>query len=228
MGKAPLVDVHALYGPAADLVLYKKPETSAGIVLGATVAYYLLELSGLTYVTLLSSMLAVLVLAALMWAAASSVFTRIPAPPVLMLQIQDDHAAALAKAAIKPVNSCLFLVAKLMSGKHIGLSLRWVGGLYAVSKVASWFHFLTYAYAALLVSFTLPKLYVTFQREADEVLAVAVAYAKELYATGELWFHANVLSKMAPQSVAPSGSATGTTTSGGDDAKDSAKSKKTM
>lgn len=210
-------------------MLYKSPSTSAGIVLAATVVYYLMELSGLTYVTLLASIAAVLMLAALMWAAASSIFVKIPAPPVLMMQIEEDTAAAFAKAAVKPLNSCLFLMAKLMSGKHTMLSLKWVAGLYAMSKVGAWFHFLTFMYAALIVSFTLPRLYVTFQREADEVLAIVVAYAKELHATAEQWVDAKVLSKFAPQAAAPKGAAAsseGTAASNGGDAKDSA-SKKT-
>jgi len=205
MGGAPLFDVDGIFGPAGtQLVLYKEPLKSAGLLAGSTVAYYLLELSGLTYVSLVTTAALVLTLAALMWAAASN-FIKVPGPPVLMTQVDDKAAADLAKALVPHVNAALFLMAKLMSGKHVVLSLKAVGVLWVAAKVGSWFHFNTFLYMAVLLAFTLPKLYVTFQREADEVLAVAGAYCKELYATGDEWLKVNVVAKLAPHAAPPKG-----------------------
>lgn len=167
-----------------DLLLWRDVKKS-GIVFGSiTVAYLLLEWSGMSLLTILADALLLAVLVAFLWANIGSVLGR-PGPPVpeiLQKGVTDADLKAATEAVKGPLNKALAFLGRLAAGKEAKLAIWVMVGCFVLSKIGGLFSLLGFLYTVVLLAFTVPKAYEFKKDEADMLLSKAQSKFKEGYA----------------------------------------------
>lgn len=177
-----------------DLLLWRDPKKS-GIVFGSiTVAYLLLEWSGLSLLTIIADAMLLAVLVCFLWANIGSMIGRAgpPVPAILQTGVTERDLSDLAAGVKDPLNKLLGFLGRLAAGKEAKLSGIVVVACFVLSKVGGLFSLLGFLYTIVLVAFSAPKVYELKKDEIDELLSKAQVKAKEGYAQ----FNEQVLKKI--------------------------------
>ncbi|KAK3279151.1 hypothetical protein CYMTET_12952 [Cymbomonas tetramitiformis] len=174
-----------------DLLMWADPKKSGMTLGGATVAYFFLEKSGYTMLSLLSNALLIIVVACFLWSNLAGIIGR-PPPPIPKIELKEADVRSVTDLAVAHFNKASAFVYQVLTGSDMMLSVKVGGGLWLAGKLGGLFHFFTMIYMAVLVAFTVPKVYQLKQKEIDELLAIAMVHVKKYYAVIE----ANVLSKL--------------------------------
>ncbi|KAH7427388.1 hypothetical protein KP509_10G041900 [Ceratopteris richardii] len=162
-----------LSSAAADTILWRNKFLSAGLLVGATVVYLLLEHLGFTLLSILSNLLMVTLGVLFVWSFGADLLNR-PPPPLPKLYISEDAANSLAFALREQVNKLLAVAKDIALGKDVKLFLKVIAILWGLSIVGGWFHFLTLVYLGFLVVHTIPIVYETYEDQIE-------LYAKQGY-----------------------------------------------
>ncbi|KAI5065469.1 hypothetical protein GOP47_0020164 [Adiantum capillus-veneris] len=179
-------------GKAADAFLWKNKLMSAGILGGASVIYFVLEHSGYTLLSILSTLLMITFGTLFLWSNAAALLNRSP-PPLPDFHLSEDEARSLALTLREEINKVLAVVHDLALGKDFKLLLKVAAVLWGLSVVGGWFHFLTLVYLAVVVSHTIPALYEKYEDQVDYYAKRAYEEAHNQYRT----IDANYLSKLS-------------------------------
>ncbi|MCO5581877.1 hypothetical protein L7F22_035766 [Adiantum nelumboides] len=160
-------------GKAADTFLWRDKLMSAGILIGASVIYFVLEHSGYTLLSILSTLLMITFGVLFLWSNAAALLNRSP-PPLPDLNLSEDEARSLAFTFREEFNKVLAVAHDLALGKDFKLLLKVAAILWGLSVVGGWFHFLTLVYLVIVVSHTVPAIYEKYEDHVD-------FYAKRAY-----------------------------------------------
>ncbi|KAF2319280.1 hypothetical protein GH714_014401 [Hevea brasiliensis] len=144
-------------GKAADVILWKRRHVSFGVIVVATIAWFIFERSGLPFLTICSDVL--LVTQSL--------------PELVLSEEMVNNAAASFRVKI---NNVLLLAHDITIGKDFRLFFKVVVCLWLLSAVGSYFSFFTLAYAGLplvlmtgtILSITIPALYSKYEEHIDK------------------------------------------------------------
>nr|XP_043632725.1 reticulon-like protein B16 [Erigeron canadensis] len=160
--------IHQLMGggKAADVLLWKRQRVSLGIIIVATVAWLILERSGLSFLTICSNVLLFLIVLRFLHANYASIRNKpIQTLPELILSEEMVNYAA-ASFRIK-VNYLLLMAHDITLGKDFRLFFMVVGFLWILSVLGSLISFFTLAYIGTILSVTLPALYNRYEKQVD-------------------------------------------------------------
>lgn len=182
-----------IFKPVKALLPWEDPKKSGAILAGATVVYFLLEMSGYTMLYLIPTLMLVAVIASFVFSYGSRFLGRSHA--AIKIPELDDTAARQISANIQFASNRAGAVAnKVLSGEEPASTLKVAAGLYLVSYVGRFFHVFTLAYLVVVLAFTAPKVYQLKKTEIDQLLSTATRQAVEYKKVVEQ----QILSKLPP------------------------------
>lgn len=169
-------------GTSADVILWRKKYLSAGIMVGTTLAWIVLEKSGFTLLTIVSNVFLILIVGLFLWANVAAWIHKSP-PRIPELHMSEDMVINFASALRVEINKALAIAHDIALGKDLKVFLKVVAVLWGLSLVGGWFHFLTLIYICVVLSHTVPVIYERYEGQIDSYSKVAVGEAHKHYRT---------------------------------------------
>eukprot|EP00249_Psilotum_nudum_P000772 c12886_g1_i1 orf=181-900(+) len=161
--------VHALLGGGlfADVLLWRKKHVSAGFLIGATVIWVLFEWAECHLLTLISVAMLIILVSLFAWSNAAAFLHR-SLPPLPEVEISDELLLEAAKPLRKGINNTSAILHDMATGKDMRLFLKVALGLWLLSIIGGWFHFLSILYFVIVVAHTIPVIYERNQNVIDK------------------------------------------------------------
>ncbi|XP_075485642.1 reticulon-like protein B16 isoform X1 [Primulina tabacum] len=163
------VTVHQMMGggKAADVMLWRRRHVSFGVVVIATIAWLLIERSGISFLPLCSDVLLILIV--LMFLRANyAVFRNKPLQALPELVLSEEMVNNAAASFRVKINYMLLMAHDITLGKDFRLFFKVVIALWLLSVIGCLLSFFTFAYiAGIIISVTVPALYDKFQDHVD-------------------------------------------------------------
>ncbi|XP_048140412.1 reticulon-like protein B16 isoform X1 [Rhodamnia argentea] len=166
-------------GIAADVLLWRRRHLSFGIIIVATVAWVIFERSGLSFLSICSDVLLLLIIS-LFIHANYAVFRNRPLPELSELVFSEEMVTNAAASFRVKINSLLLMAHDITLGKDFRLFFQVVVCLWLISAIGSSFSFFTLAYIdwlisgvslklviGTIISITVPALYSRFEKHVD-------------------------------------------------------------
>ncbi|KAH0890449.1 hypothetical protein HID58_052878 [Brassica napus] len=178
-------------GKPADIFMWKNKKVSGGVLGGATVAWVLFELMEYHLLTLLCHVMIVTLAALFLWSNAT-MFIRKSPPKIPEVHIPEDPLLQLASGLRIEINRGFSSLHEIASGRDLKKFLSALFGLWILSILGGCCSFLTLAYIALVLLFTVPLVYDKYEDKVDSYGEKAMAELKNQYAV----LDAKVLSKI--------------------------------
>ncbi|MCO5596414.1 hypothetical protein L7F22_050476 [Adiantum nelumboides] len=159
--------VHELLGggKVADMLLWRRPMLSAGILGGITLVYVVFEWLGCHVLSVLSTGALIILGALFLWSNIATFVKRSPLD-VPMPQISEDKALHVASVLRDNVNLLMDMLHNVVLGKDIKLFFMVELALWILTIVGKWADFLTLVYLCVVLLLTVPVLY---ERHEDKV-----------------------------------------------------------
>lgn len=153
-------------GKAADVILWRRRRVSCGIICVATVAWFLFERSGLSFISICSDVLLTLVVLLFLRANYADFRNKqLESLPELVLSEEMINNAA-GSLRVK-VNYMLLMAHDIALGKDFKLFFKVVIALWVLSVIGSQISFFTLAYVGVIIFNTVPALYNKFEDHID-------------------------------------------------------------
>ncbi|KAJ9160462.1 hypothetical protein P3X46_025862 [Hevea brasiliensis] len=154
-------------GKAADVILWKRRHVSFGVIVVATIAWFIFERSGLPFLTICSDVLLVVTVLLFFHTKFAAIRNKQPQslPELVLSEEMVNNAAASFRVKI---NNVLLLAHDITIGKDFRLFFKVVVCLWLLSAVGSYFSFFTLAYAGTILSITIPALYSKYEEHIDK------------------------------------------------------------
>lgn len=178
-------------GRAADSALWRDKYLSAGTLGGSTLAWFLLEKSGYTFMTLLCNILMFAVVILFVWSNVAALLHR-PGPPVPELSLSEDFVMSTASMFGSEMNKALAIARDVALGKDFKLFVLVIIFLYVVSTVTAWFNLLTCVWIGIVLMHIVPFVYDKYEDVIDQHAKTAADVAAANYKKVD----ATVLSKI--------------------------------
>ncbi|CAA2957900.1 reticulon B16 [Olea europaea subsp. europaea] len=153
-------------GKAADVILWRRRRVSCGIIVVATVAWLLIERSGLSFLSLCSDVLLVLIVL-LFLRANYTVFRKRQQRTLPELVLSEEMVNNAAASFRVKVNYMLLMAHDITLGKDFRLFFVVVIALWLLSVIGSLISFFTLLYIGIVISITVPALYNKFEDRVD-------------------------------------------------------------
>ncbi|CAI0557592.1 unnamed protein product [Linum tenue] len=168
------ISVHQLLGggSVADVLLWRRWGVSLTLLVVSSTSWYLFERAGYNLLTFVANVLFLLVLILFLWAKSASLLNR-PLPPIPDLEITEETVDRVSQVVQVYVNHVLAVGCDIAIGRNLKVFLQISFVSWIVSYVGSLCSFLTFAYAGILLSLSIPVVYDKFQHQIDEKLVVA-------------------------------------------------------
>ncbi|KAI3457670.1 hypothetical protein Pfo_014333 [Paulownia fortunei] len=160
--------VHHLLGggKSADVLLWRNKKISASVLTAATVIWVLFEWLNYNFLTLISFVLVMGMLAQFVWRNAAGLLNRSPSK-VPRLVFPEEVFVNIGKAIGSEVNRGLIFLQDVACGGNIKQFLVVVASLWAAAIIGSWCNFLTVLYIGFVAAHTLPILYERYEDQVD-------------------------------------------------------------
>ncbi|WOK95861.1 hypothetical protein Cni_G04568 [Canna indica] len=154
-------------GKAADVILWKRRWISIAVMIAATCAWFIFERSGLSFLTICSDVLLILIVIQFVRANSAVLLDKQlqPLPELVLSEEMVNNAAASFRVKI---NNLLMMAHDITLGKDFRIFFQVVGILWLLSVVGGFFSFFTLAYIGITVSFTIPALYDRYENHVDK------------------------------------------------------------
>ncbi|KAH9300723.1 hypothetical protein KI387_012306 [Taxus chinensis] len=159
-------------GPVADVILWRKRSICIGLLVFGGTVWYLLEKSGYTAVSFVSSVLLLFMSLLFIWANAANILQR-PVPPLPDLTLSEEIVIRTASKLCEHINCILAIVHGIAVGKDLKLFVKVAISLFFISVLGGHFSFLTVAYICLLLCLTVPVLYNKYEDHVDRHAEIA-------------------------------------------------------
>ncbi|KAF3433292.1 hypothetical protein FNV43_RR24394 [Rhamnella rubrinervis] len=154
-------------GKVADVLLWKQRLVSFGVIVVATVAWFLFEWSELSFLSICSDVLLILIVVLFLCANYAVYRNKQPqALPELVLSEEMVNDAA-ASFRVK-INNVLLIAHDITLGKDFILFFKVVLSLWLLSVIGSFFSFFTIAYVGSIILITVPALYSKYEQHVDK------------------------------------------------------------
>uniref|UniRef100_A0A6N2ML26 Reticulon-like protein n=3 Tax=Salix TaxID=40685 RepID=A0A6N2ML26_SALVM len=158
-------------GKAADVLLWRWRHVSFGVIMVATVSWFIFERSGLPFLTICSDVLLILIVLLFVRANLSNMINKqLQSLPELVLSEEMVNSAA-ASFRVK-INNVLLMAHDITLGKDFRFFFKVVVFLWLLSTVGSYFSFFTLAYIGTILSITIPALYSRYEEHVDRCCGV--------------------------------------------------------
>ncbi|XP_068668853.1 reticulon-like protein B16 isoform X2 [Aristolochia californica] len=178
-------------GKAADVILWKQWQISFGIIVVATVGWLLFEWSGISFLSICSDILLILVVIQFIRANGAALLNKQlqPLPELVLSEEMVNNSAASFRVKI---NYMLLMAHDITLGKDFRLFFKVVVCLWLLSVVGSFCSFFTLAYIGTILSITVPALYSKYEEHVDRYAGVVHTKISEHYNIVD----ANVISRL--------------------------------
>ncbi|KAJ9708259.1 hypothetical protein PVL29_000359 [Vitis rotundifolia] len=151
-------------GKVADILLWRNRNTSAAILIGFTIIWFLFEVLEYHFVTLLCYSMMFLMLAIFIWSNGAGFINWSP-PDVDNLTLS-EHTVQSFHSKINTVLSTFYRVSR---GEDLALLGVAVAILWILSVIGDYFSSLNVLYIVFLCMEILPALYERYEEEVDEI-----------------------------------------------------------
>lgn len=153
-------------GKAADIILWKCWGVSVVIIVVATVAWLVFERSGLSFLTISSDVLLILIILRFIWVNSACMLNKslCPLPELVLSEEMVNNAAASFRVK---VNNMLLVAHDIAHGKDFRSFFQVVIFLWLFSVIGSFFSFATIAYIGTILLITFPALYNKYEEHVD-------------------------------------------------------------
>ncbi|PON34781.1 Reticulon [Trema orientale] len=153
-------------GVAADVLLWKRRHVSFGVIVVSTVAWVLFEWSGLSFLSICSDVLLMLIVLLFLRANYAALRNKQPQtlPELVLSEEMVNNAAASFRVKI---NNVLLMAHDITLGKDFRLFFKVVVYLWLLSVIGSFFSFFTIAYIGTILLVTIPALYSKHDERVD-------------------------------------------------------------
>ncbi|XP_072151292.1 reticulon-like protein B9 isoform X2 [Setaria viridis] len=186
--------IHRLLGggKVADILLWKDRNLSAGVLLGATLIWYLLEVVEYNVIPLLSQIVILAMLVVFIWSNATPLLNIPPPriPEVIVSEHAFRHIAQTIHYKLAYTAAALYDIA---CGKDLKKFLLVIFSLLILSEIGSSYSFTSLLYLGFLCAHTLPALYQRYETEVDHLAARGSEDIKRFYKR----IDSNLLNKIA-------------------------------
>ncbi|XP_027162970.1 reticulon-like protein B16 isoform X2 [Coffea eugenioides] len=158
-------------GKAADVILWRRRRVSCGLMMVATVAWFLFERSGLSFLSVCCDILLILIVLRFLRANYAVLRERQlqSLPELVLSEEMVNNAAASFRAK---VNYMLLMAHDITLGKDFRVFFKVVIALWLLSVIGSLISFCTLAYIGTIIFITLPALYDKFEDRVDRYAGV--------------------------------------------------------
>lgn len=153
-------------GKSADVLLWRNKKISASVLTAATVTWVLFEWLNYNFLTILSFVLVMGMLAQLVWKNVSGILNRSPTN-IPRLVVPVEVFVNIANLIGAEVNRGLSFLQDVSTKGNMKQFLVVVASLWAAAIIGSWFNFLTVLYVGFVAAHTLPVLYERYEDEVD-------------------------------------------------------------
>ncbi|KAG1334713.1 reticulon-like protein B2 [Cocos nucifera] len=150
----------------ADIVLWRNKPLSAGLLVGATVIWLLVEVVDYHFLTLLCHMTIVAMLVVFAWSNGAAL---LQAPPPKIPGVNLSRAFKVVQTFESKLNHSLSILHGIAFGEDLKLFLLTIGSLWMVSVIGSCYSFPSLLYFVFLCTLTLPALYKKYKTEVDDL-----------------------------------------------------------
>lgn len=153
-------------GKAADVILWKRRRISFTVIIVATIAWLVYERSGLSFLTISSDVLLILIVIRFVRANGAVLLNKQirPLPELVLSEEMVNNVAASFRVK---VNNVLLMAHDITLGKDFRLFFQVVVLLWILSVVGSFFSFFTLAYIGTIAAITVPALYNKYEERVD-------------------------------------------------------------
>lgn len=164
----------------ADLLLWKRWDQSALVLVSATAFWYLFERAAYNPVSFAANVLFLLVLILFLWAKSASVLNR-PLPPLPDLEVSEDSFIKAAESVRVYVNYGLSIASSITIGRSFILFAQVLFFLWVTSYIGSLANFLTLVYIGIILSLSVPVFFDKYQEQIDDKLSIACKFTEPHY-----------------------------------------------
>ncbi|XP_019708813.1 reticulon-like protein B6 isoform X1 [Elaeis guineensis] len=192
-------------GKPADIVLWRNKQMSASILAGVTVLWLLFECIGYHFLTFICHSLIFFLVVLFLWSNAASFVNR-PPPNFPEVILPEDLFLSIVHSVRHKVNETFAIFRYVASGKDLKkflmvklqylisvlcnlplilsrkIVVQVVTGLWVLSKMGSWFSFLTFFYIVFVLLYSLPALYEKYEDQVDAAAEKAIIQMNKQYA----------------------------------------------
>ncbi|XP_016899688.1 reticulon-like protein B12 isoform X2 [Cucumis melo] len=159
--------LHEIVGGGIDVILWRRKNLTAGILLITLATWLVFERCGYTLLSLISSVLLLLVTIIFLWAKSASILNR-PAPPLPELYLSEDMVNEAASFIRSHVNTLLSVSQDIAMGKDPKLFFKVAACLWLISVISGLTDIITLGYTSLLLVLTIPALYEKYEDYVDK------------------------------------------------------------
>uniref|UniRef100_A0ACD5W0H9 Uncharacterized protein n=1 Tax=Avena sativa TaxID=4498 RepID=A0ACD5W0H9_AVESA len=185
--------IHRLLGggKAAEVLLWKNRNVSAGVLAGATLIWFLFEVVEYNMVPLLCQIAIFAMLVIFIASNAAPLFDI--APPRIPQVVISEHAFRETALTVRyKLENAISLLYDIACGKDLKKFLLVVGSLLVLSVIGGSCSFTSLLYLGFLCAHTLPVLYQRYEPEVDHLVARGGEDIKKFYEK----IDSNVLNKI--------------------------------
>ncbi|WOL19094.1 reticulon-like protein B11 [Canna indica] len=169
-------------GAVADVLLWRRRNAAILAAAGATTVWFLFELAGYNFLSVLANAVLLLVVILFFWAKSALLLNR-PLPPLPNLEVSDEVVSKAADSARVWINRVLAIGHDIAIKRDRKRFLQVILSLWLVSYIGSLFNFLTLLYVGVILAITIPSIYDKYQDHIDEKLGVAHNVVMKQYGT---------------------------------------------
>ncbi|TKY50881.1 Reticulon protein B9 [Spatholobus suberectus] len=172
--------LHAVLGGGklADILLWEDKRSSAAIVAGFSIIWFLFEVVEYNFLTLLCHILMALMIILFVWYNAAGLITW-SLPDIYDFEIPEPTFRYLHKR----LNSFLRMFYDISTGKDLTLFFVTIAGLWIMSAIGSYFTTLNLLYFMFLCLVTLPIMYERYEYEVNYLASKGNQDVKRLFNT---------------------------------------------
>ncbi|OVA03280.1 Reticulon [Macleaya cordata] len=137
--------IRQIMGGAADVILWKQRHVSCGIIIVATVAWFLFEYSGLSFLSICSDVFLILIVFQFLRVNYAA-FLNKQLQPLPELELSEEMVNSAAASFRVKINHMLLMAHDITLGKDFRLFFKVVACLWLLSVIGGLFSFFTLAY----------------------------------------------------------------------------------
>ncbi|CAN6469776.1 unnamed protein product [Victoria cruziana] len=161
----------AITGSGKDVIFWKGRQVPFAIIIAATIAWLLFERSGLSFISVCSDVLLVLVVVLFIRANGAVLLNKQlrPLPELVLSEDMVNNAAAFFRVKI---NYMCLMAHDITLGKDFKIFFKAVFCLWLLSILGGSFSFLTLAYVGTIFAVTISALYSKYEEHVDRYAGI--------------------------------------------------------
>ncbi|KAL4570730.1 hypothetical protein LXL04_026391 [Taraxacum kok-saghyz] len=168
-------------GKPADVLLWKDPKVSGGILGGVSLIWFLFEVMEYHLLTLICHSLILTLAILFLWSNASAFVKKTP-PKIPQVAIPEKPVLEIVSSLRIELNRGFAVLRDIASGKDLKKFLSVIAGLWFVSIISNCYNFLTLVYILVVLLFTVPVVYDKYEDKIDPLAEKALIEIKKQYA----------------------------------------------